>query len=119
MSRFSTEWSILYPEDAHIFERGEEEVPEKDHYLMHPERICLEDMTTYSLYGPPDYLDCINAKVHGFDKCWVHLTRDQKREYMARKKELVKSHEDTTHDLALSIPLVLPSLESQTQEGFY
>ena len=62
---------------------------EGDHYLMHPERICLEDMTEYSYYHEPDYWNCINAKVHGFDKCWVHLTREQKREYMARKKELV------------------------------
>ena len=58
----------------------------RDHYLMHPHRICLEDMTEYSYYDGPDYWNCINAKVHGYDKCWVHLTLDQKREFSVNKR---------------------------------
>ena len=52
---------------------------------LHPEKVCDEDMTTYSYYDAPEYMRCWNAKVRGFDKCWVHLGSEQKAAYRLMK----------------------------------
>lgn len=61
----------------------------RDHYLMHAHRVCREDMTTYLYHAEigyePQYANCINAVVHGYDKCWIHLDYDKRDEYRARK----------------------------------
>ena len=64
---------------------GEEPEYEPMWQFEHPEKVCGEDMTHYIYHAElgyePEYEQCWNAKVHGFDKCWVHLTREQKKAY--------------------------------------
>jgi hypothetical protein len=70
---------------------GEEPEHEPDWRELNPEKVCGQETTTYiyhcELGYEPEYSYCWNAKVHGFDKCWTHLTTEQKREFHARKTE--------------------------------
>ena len=57
---------------------------EPDWRERHPEKVCNEEMVSYD-WCPggwfPEYTYCWNAKVRGLDKCWAHLSAEQKREY--------------------------------------
>ena len=54
---------------------------------LHPEKVCREEIVT-EVWTPGGWMNeyeyCWNAKVRGFDKCWVHLTPEQKRDFRAR-----------------------------------
>jgi|ERR1035437_3504282 hypothetical protein len=60
----------------------------RDHYLMHFHRVCGEDIGGYIYHefgNEPDPWYCISAVVHGFDKCWVHLSYEDRALYRERK----------------------------------
>ena len=53
---------------------------------LHPGKVCQEEIVTEEWCAGgwmPEYSYCWNAKVHGYDKCWVHLTTEQRKEFRA------------------------------------